>query len=184
MDGSQWLPYQHVTVLTPPFPEYISGHSTFSSAGAKILQAFTGGDTFGAYVTVEKDSSKFEANTPATDIVFTWPTFTNTLDDAGFSRRIGGIHFASGDAHGRAVGTQVGNVRLGQGAAVHPGHDTGLTPAARTGPLPVGSGPVCVPGYTLTMVTHWSRSWSASRPPASPSRSPWPGRRRSRRRSR
>jgi hypothetical protein len=109
VDGSQWLPYQHVTVLTPPFPEYISGHSTFSSAGAMILKFFTGGDTFGAYVTIEKDSSKFEANTPATDIVFTWPTFTNTLDDAGFSRRIGGIHFLSGDAHGRAAGTQVGN---------------------------------------------------------------------------
>ncbi len=35
VDGSQWLPYQHVTVLTPPFPEYISGHSTFSSRRAR-----------------------------------------------------------------------------------------------------------------------------------------------------
>ena len=103
VDGSQWLPYQHLTVLTPPFPEYVSGHSTFSSAGATILQNFTGSDTFGAYVTIEAGSSKFERNTPATDVVFTWPTFTNTLDDAGFSRRIGGIHFASGDAHGRAA---------------------------------------------------------------------------------
>ena len=41
MDGSKWLPYQHVTVVTPPFPEYVSGHSTFSSAGAQILQTFT-----------------------------------------------------------------------------------------------------------------------------------------------
>jgi hypothetical protein len=108
VDGSQWMPYQHLTVLTPAFPEYVSGHSTFSSAGAKILQSFTGSDTFNAYVTIERGSSKFEANTPATDLVFTWPTFTNTLDDAGLSRRIGGIHFLSGDAHGRSVGTQVG----------------------------------------------------------------------------
>jgi hypothetical protein len=109
VDGSQWLPYQHPTVLTPPFPEYISGHSTFSSAAAKILQNFTGSDTLNAYVTIEKDSSKFETNFPSTDIVFTWPTWTNTLDDAGLSRRIGGIHFATGDAHGRSVGTQVGS---------------------------------------------------------------------------
>jgi vanadium-dependent haloperoxidase-like protein len=109
VDGSQWRPYQHVTVLTPAFPEYVSGHSTFSSAGTKILQNFTGGDTFNAYVTVEKGSSKFEANTPAMDIRFQWPTFTSSLDDAGLSRRLGGIHFISGDAHGRALGTQIGN---------------------------------------------------------------------------
>lgn len=107
VDGSQWLPYQHITVLTPPFPEYISGHSTFSQAGVQILQSFTGSDTFGAYVTIEKDSSKFEANTPSSDIVFTWPTFSNVGDDSGYSRRIGGIHFASGDAAGRSIGGQV-----------------------------------------------------------------------------
>lgn len=108
VDGSQWIPYQHLTVVTPGFPEYVSGHSTFSSAAAKVLQSFTGSDTFNAYMTIEQGSSKFETNTPATDVVFTWPTFTSTLDDAGLSRRIGGIHFLSGDAHGRAVGTQVG----------------------------------------------------------------------------
>lgn len=108
VDGSQWLPYQQLTVLTPAFPEYVSGHSTFSSAAAKILQSFTGGDTFNAYSTFPKGSSKFETNTPATDIVFTWPTFTSTLDEAGISRRVGGIHFLSGDAHGRTIGTQVG----------------------------------------------------------------------------
>ncbi len=109
VDGSRWMPYQNLTVLTPGFPEYVSGHSTFSSAGAKILQSFTGSDTFNAYVTVEAGSSKFEANTPATDIRFTWPTYTATLDDAGYSRRIGGIHFVSGDAHGRSIGTQIGS---------------------------------------------------------------------------
>ncbi len=107
VDGSQWLPYQHVTVETPPFPEYISGHSTFSQAGLQILQSFTSSDTFGAYVTIEKGSSKFEANTPSTDIVFTWPTFSNVGDDSGYSRRIGGIHFLSGDAAGRSIGGQV-----------------------------------------------------------------------------
>jgi hypothetical protein len=107
VDGSKWLPYQHVTVLTPPFPEYISGHSTFSQAGVQIFQSVLKTDTFGAYVTIEKNSSKFEENTPSSDMVFTWPTFTNVGDDSGLSRRIGGIHFASGDAAGRSIGTQV-----------------------------------------------------------------------------
>ncbi|MEO1372793.1 MAG: vanadium-dependent haloperoxidase, partial [Cyanobacteria bacterium J06635_10] len=35
---------------SPPFPDYVSGHSTFSAAGAEILQLFTGSDEFGASV--------------------------------------------------------------------------------------------------------------------------------------
>ena len=33
-----WLPYQRANFITPPFPEYVSGHSTFSAAAAEILQ--------------------------------------------------------------------------------------------------------------------------------------------------
>jgi len=40
-DGSQWIPYQSSTFPTPPFPEYISGHSAFSAAGAEVLRRFT-----------------------------------------------------------------------------------------------------------------------------------------------
>ncbi|MGD1702225.1 hypothetical protein, partial [Dapis sp. BLCC M229] len=36
---------------SPPFAEYVSGHSTFSSAAAEILQRFTGSDDFGGSVT-------------------------------------------------------------------------------------------------------------------------------------
>ena len=28
--GEQWIPYQAPNVVTPPFPEYVSGHSTFA----------------------------------------------------------------------------------------------------------------------------------------------------------
>jgi len=34
MDGSQWIPYQPATLPTPPFPEYVSGHCTYSAAAA------------------------------------------------------------------------------------------------------------------------------------------------------
>jgi hypothetical protein len=104
--GSQWMPYQALHVVTPPFPEYPSGHSTFSGAGATIL-AGTFGEAFGAYVVIPKNSSAFESNTPTADVTLSWPTFTDASNEAGDSRRWGGIHFYTGDNHGRALGRQV-----------------------------------------------------------------------------
>jgi hypothetical protein len=105
--GEQWMPYQAPNVVTPPFPEYVSGHSTFTAAGATMLAAFTGSDTFGATVTIPAHSSKFESNTPATDVTLSFPTFSDASNQAGLSRRYGGIHFYTGDFHGRALGRQV-----------------------------------------------------------------------------
>lgn len=107
VDGSKWIPYQALNVVTPAFPEYVSGHSTFSGAGMAILSWMTGGDTFGATVTIPKNSLKIESNIPAQDVVFSFPTWSQTGEDAGLSRRIGGIHFKSGDWNGRALGRQV-----------------------------------------------------------------------------
>jgi len=107
IQGENWVPYQAPKVVTPAFPEYVSGHSTFSGAGMAILSWMTGGDTFGATVTVPAGSSKIEPNTPATDITFSLPTWSQTGEDAGTSRRLGGIHFATGDVNGRALGRQV-----------------------------------------------------------------------------
>src|SRR5438552_7348948 len=88
IDGGDWQPYQAATVVTPPFPEYISGHSTFSAAGAEILKRFTGSDAFGASVTVPAGSSRFEpGTTPARDVTLSWATFTAAADQAGLSRR-------------------------------------------------------------------------------------------------
>jgi len=109
VSSQQWMPYQQLTVVTPPFPEYVSGHSTFSAAGATLLSMANGGDTFGGSITIKADSSKFESNTPATDVKLSWPTFSDASDEAGMSRRYGGIHFYSGDIHGRGVGRQVAN---------------------------------------------------------------------------
>jgi hypothetical protein len=44
IDGGTWFPYQPTTFPTPPFPEYSSGHSNFSAAGAEILKRFTRSD--------------------------------------------------------------------------------------------------------------------------------------------
>jgi hypothetical protein len=105
--AEQWKPYQAPNVVTPGFPEYVSGHSTFTAAGATMLAAFTGSDSFGATVTIPANSSKIESNTPATDVELSWATFSEASNDAGMSRRYGGIHFQTCDYHGRALGRQV-----------------------------------------------------------------------------
>jgi hypothetical protein len=97
-------------VVTPPFPEYVSGHSTFSAAGAKVITTFLGSDNFGASVTVPAGTSRIEPRTPehpgtpAKDVTLYWPTFSAAANEAGMSRRYGGIHFESGDLHGRSLG--------------------------------------------------------------------------------
>jgi len=44
MDGARWIPYQAATFPTPPFPDYVSGHSTYSAAAARILALWAGND--------------------------------------------------------------------------------------------------------------------------------------------
>jgi hypothetical protein len=58
IDGAAWFPYQPTTFPTPPFPDYSSGHSNFSAAGAAILWLFTGSDRFGGSVMFAKGSSR------------------------------------------------------------------------------------------------------------------------------
>jgi hypothetical protein len=107
--GEDWQPYQLSTVRTPPFPEYFSGHSIFSAAGAEILKSFTGSDAFGNSVTIKAGTSRGEPGVvPTNDVTLSWPTFSDAADAAGMSRRYGGIHFAQGDLTGRALGRQIG----------------------------------------------------------------------------
>ncbi|HYN18025.1 MAG TPA: phosphoesterase [Actinomycetes bacterium] len=103
--GEDWQPY----IPTPSFGEYVSGHSTFSAAAAAVLARFTGSDHFGASVLIPAGSSRVEPGvTPPTDVTLSWPTFTDAADQAGRSRRYGGIHFEDGDLVGQAVGGRVG----------------------------------------------------------------------------
>jgi Domain of unknown function (DUF6851)/VCPO second helical-bundle domain len=105
IDGAAWFPYQPTTFPTPPFPEYSSGHSNFSAAGAEILKRFTHSDRFGASVTLPAGSSRVEPGAvPSSDVTLSWATFSEAADQAGVSRRYGGIHFEQGDLDARATG--------------------------------------------------------------------------------
>jgi hypothetical protein len=121
-----WQPFQLSTFVTPPFPEYVSGHSTFSSAAAEVLTRFTGSKTFydgvtvlpkdvnrdgkldllGQYIAMP-DSSHLLAGHPEQSVTLQWGTFQEAADEAGVSRRYGGIHFQDGDLRGRELGKKV-----------------------------------------------------------------------------
>ncbi len=93
---------------SPPFAEYTSGHSAFSAAGALILAGFTGSDAFGASVTFEPGTSRFEPGvTPASEVTLAWDSFSAAADEGGLSRIFGGIHFDDGDINGRQLGSDV-----------------------------------------------------------------------------
>jgi hypothetical protein len=98
-------------ITTPPFAEYTSGHSAFSAAAAYILRRFTGSPRLGAVFRATKGSSTIEPGiTPSRDILLEWQTFDDAADQAGLSRRYGGIHFRDGDFESREIGELVGRV--------------------------------------------------------------------------
>jgi hypothetical protein len=108
MDGSNWIPYQAATFPTPPFPDYVSGHSTYSAAAAEILRLWTGSDRFGYSVALSQGSSKIEPGvTPKNSVALKWDTFSSAANEAGISRRYGGLHFRGADMAGRLLGRLV-----------------------------------------------------------------------------
>ena len=44
--AENWWPYQRPSFVTPPFPGYVSGHSTFSRAAAEVMTLLTGSEFF------------------------------------------------------------------------------------------------------------------------------------------
>lgn len=106
IDGSQWRPYSPETFLCPPFPSYVSGHSTVSGACAKALELFTGSDEFGEEVTLVAGALTEPDNLGDT-VVLKFPTFTETADMAGISRVLGGYHIQADNLAGLQLGRDV-----------------------------------------------------------------------------
>ncbi len=107
----EWIPYQRKTFISPAFPGYISGHSTFSRAAAEILAAYTGSPWFprgmGTFIARKNKFLVFERG-PSQTVVLQWASYFDAADQAGLSRRFGGIHVSEDDYHGRVVGSQTG----------------------------------------------------------------------------
>jgi hypothetical protein len=47
---------------------------------------------------------------PARDMMLSWSTFSEAADQAGVSRRYGGIHFEQGDLDARATGREAAGI--------------------------------------------------------------------------
>jgi VCBS repeat protein/ASPIC/UnbV protein/uncharacterized protein DUF6851 len=108
--GERWVPYQKATFVTPAFPGFVSGHSTFSRAAAEVLAAYTGSPYFpgGEFTqTFAPGYLKFEHG-PSKPLTLQWATYYDAADQAGISRIYGGIHIAADDFAGRRIGSRVG----------------------------------------------------------------------------
>lgn len=109
-----WMPYQRRTFVTPAFPGYISGHSTFSRAAAEVLAQLTGSPYFpGGLGTFAIDPGYlvFEYG-PREPLTLQWATYYDAADQAGRSRLWGGIHVRHDDLDGRRVGAAVGQLAV------------------------------------------------------------------------
>jgi membrane-associated phospholipid phosphatase len=110
ISATDWFPYQRRSFVTPSFPGYVSGHSTFSRAGAEVLAAFTGSEFFpgglGSF-TAAAHSLAFDSG-PEAPVTLQWGTYFDAADQAGLSRIWGGIHPPADDFAGRRVGSACG----------------------------------------------------------------------------
>jgi hypothetical protein len=94
-----WMPL----LETPPFPEYTSGHSTFSGTAAVILASFYG-----------KDEIPFSIGSDDLPGVHRfYSSFSEASRESGMSRIYGGIHFMSANLNGLASGAAVGQLVAG-----------------------------------------------------------------------
>jgi len=91
-----WLP---VSVVSPAFPDYVSGHGTFGFGFAEIMTLFTGGDNFRFTIfsdSLPRISSSYER----------WSDFA--LDNA-LSRVFLGVHFRTAALDTQFVGQPIAN---------------------------------------------------------------------------
>lgn len=86
-------------LIAPAFPDYVSGHSTFTGAGTQVLRRWFGRDAFEFTVTSD--------TVPGVTRAFT--SLTAVADEIGRSRIWGGIHFHSADVDGQELGRRVGD---------------------------------------------------------------------------
>jgi len=85
---------------TPPFPEYVSGHSIFGGAGAEVLALFFGTDDI---------SFESEAGFGALPgVTRSFDSLSDAAWENGLSRIYGGIHYSFSNRNGIASGQEIG----------------------------------------------------------------------------
>jgi hypothetical protein len=85
-------------LITPPFPEYPSGHSTQSAAAAEVLTNMFGDDVSFSDATHEREGVEARS----------FASFRDAAKEAAISRLYGGIHFRAAIERGLEQGQCVG----------------------------------------------------------------------------
>lgn len=85
-------------IVTPPFPDYTSGHSTFSGSAATVLALYFGSDAI-PFTTLSEDL-------PGVSRSFI--SFSQAAEEAGMSRIFGGIHYMAANVAGLDSGASLG----------------------------------------------------------------------------
>jgi hypothetical protein len=96
-----WLPF----IVTPPFPEYSSGHSTQSAAAAAVLT-----DMFGVRAFTDTTHRDHQLVPPLEPRSF--GSFEAAAEEAAISRLYGGIHYPFGNTNGLTQGSCIGQAIL------------------------------------------------------------------------
>ncbi len=109
MKGSEWRPYSPDYFLCPPFPAYVSGHSTVSGGCSRALELFTGSDVYGKEVRL-LPGWLTEPGITKDSVTLKFPTFSSTAEQAGFSRVLGGYHIMVDNVEGLKLGRKVAEV--------------------------------------------------------------------------
>ena len=110
LKGEDWRPYSPKYFLCPPFPSYVSGHSTISGGCGEILKLYKQSDMFGEKVRLLPGVMTEPDNIAKDSITLNFTTFTKTAEMAGFSRVLGGYHIQEDNIEGLILGRKVANV--------------------------------------------------------------------------
>jgi hypothetical protein len=109
--AENWWPYQRPSFVTPPFPGYVSGHSTYSRAAAEVMTLLTGSAFFpgglGEFPCPQNTFLVFEEG-PSVDVTLQWAKYGDAADECSLSRIYGGIHPRADDIPGRLMGAVIG----------------------------------------------------------------------------
>lgn len=142
IQGGFWTPYQQYEPtspggsVTPGFPDYVSGHSTFTNAASVFFQLLTGTNNVSvssqymidpvvflhpfarmfrsvtqpctwSNIGVPPFSSKTDPECPLSHVNMNWNQWTAIANQAGYSRISGGIHWSQSNFVGLQLGEWV-----------------------------------------------------------------------------
>jgi hypothetical protein len=95
IEDASWTPL----LATPPFPDYIAGHTTYGGAVAKVLEHVFGKNP-GVVMSLTSPT--------APGVVRTYTTFKAIAESVVDARVWGGIHWRTSSVRGRIVGEELG----------------------------------------------------------------------------